>query len=164
MAVSCVIAEPVKAEGPDGTGGFSKYIKRKKLDPLETYVPSVILTQSQLQEVGAKLAEAEPNLLDARGLLRSGPASSLRSDIKAVAQYASEAGSGEAANAAVGRCLSALEDLDSMLFNGSRSNDKPKTPLLQKKLTAAISALDSLLETVPSPVLEKSREVAAAYY
>lgn len=146
--------------------GFDKYLKRKKLDPLDTYVPTVLLAQSQFQEVDGKLDEGgeQKKYSDARSLLRTGPAASLRTDIRAVAQYAAETGSddGTAASAAVDQCLSALEDLDSLLFQASRSQGAP-VERMRKDLTMTVSALDRLLATVPAPILEKSRAIADAY-
>jgi hypothetical protein len=54
---------------------------------------------------GGILVREKPEFSDARSLLRSGPAGSLRTDIRAVAQYAAEAGEGKAATDAVEQCL-----------------------------------------------------------
>ncbi|CAM6051847.1 unnamed protein product [Sphagnum compactum] len=154
--------ESQAAEGGGG-GALSKYIKRKKLDPLETYVPTVVLAQRQFEDVGGILVREKPEFSDARSLLRSGPAGSLRTDIRAVAQYAAEAGEGKAATDAVEQCLSALEDLDSLLIRASRSESSASVDTMKDRVSAAVTALDRLLATVPSPVLEKGKAIATAY-
>ncbi|CAM6118751.1 unnamed protein product [Calypogeia fissa] len=143
-------------------GGLDKYLKKKKLDPLDTYVPIVLLAQSQFQEVDGKLEAGEQKMYaDARSLLRTGPAASLRNDIRAVAQYATETGN-EDGSLAVDQCLSALEDLDSLLFQASRSNGAP-VERMKKDLIMTVSALDRLLATVPAEILERSKAIADAY-
>uniref|UniRef100_A0A2P2KAZ1 Uncharacterized protein n=1 Tax=Rhizophora mucronata TaxID=61149 RepID=A0A2P2KAZ1_RHIMU len=39
---------------------LDKYVKRKKLDPLEAYVPAVILTQLQIKDLGNFIFSAKP--------------------------------------------------------------------------------------------------------
>ncbi|KAG9458085.1 hypothetical protein H6P81_002593 [Aristolochia fimbriata] len=142
---------------------LDKYVKRKKLDPLEAYVPVVLLSQSQFKDLGITLEEDQPKFADCRSLLRSGPASSLRTNIRAVAQYASDDGKGKTAFDAVDQCLRALEDLDSLLLRASRKDSGATVESMKTKVTVAVSALDSLLQTVPSEVLEKGRAIADAY-
>ncbi|BBM98859.1 hypothetical protein MPTK1_1g16780 [Marchantia polymorpha subsp. ruderalis] len=150
------------AQASDVPGALSKYIKRKKLDPLETYVPTILLAQSQFQEVDGRLEGEASKFADARSLLRNGPAASLRTDIRAVAQYAAESGNERVASAAVDQCLSALEDLDGLLFQASRSQDAPIEKMRQR-LSTAVTAIDRLLATVPAAILEKGKAVAKAY-
>ena len=50
---------------------FEKYIKRKDLDPLETYVPPVMAARDQLQKSAAILNGAE-DAEPARQMLREG--------------------------------------------------------------------------------------------
>lgn len=38
--------------------GLSRYIKRKRLEPLETYVPAVMAAQSQLALAGLAMSES----------------------------------------------------------------------------------------------------------
>ncbi|OAE22886.1 hypothetical protein AXG93_3163s1040 [Marchantia polymorpha subsp. ruderalis] len=152
----------IYAQASDVPGALSKYIKRKKLDPLETYVPTILLAQSQFQEVDGRLEGEASKFADARSLLRNGPAASLRTDIRAVAQYAAESGNERVASAAVDQCLSALEDLDGLLFQASRSQDAPIEKMRQR-LSTAVTAIDRLLATVPAAILEKGKAVAKAY-
>ncbi|XP_021277645.1 uncharacterized protein LOC110411700 isoform X2 [Herrania umbratica] len=145
-------------------GSFlDKYVKRKKLDPLEVYVPAVILTEFQIKDLEKTLEVDKPEYAICRSLLRSGPAASLRINIRAVAQYASDAGSGENAFNDVDQCLRALEELDSLLLRASRNNPEASVKSMKAKIGTALNALDSLLQTVPSDVLNQGREVADAY-
>ncbi|KAK8933750.1 hypothetical protein KSP39_PZI015457 [Platanthera zijinensis] len=84
---------------------FDKYVKRKKLEPLEVYVPAVLLTEAQFKDLEDYLDVEEPKYDIGRSLLRSGPAASLRINMRAVAQYADDDGKGKTASDAVDRCL-----------------------------------------------------------
>ncbi|XP_078441365.1 uncharacterized protein LOC144711293 [Wolffia australiana] len=151
------------ANSASALGPFDKYLKKKKLDPLETYVPAVILTQAQFKDLETSLDFEKPDYDVSRSLLRSGPASSLRINIRAVAQYASEDGKGKMAFDAVDQCLRALEDLDSMLLHASRNDPSASVAEMRQKINTALLALDTLLETVPSEVLDKGKLIADAY-
>ncbi|CAI0448352.1 unnamed protein product [Linum tenue] len=142
---------------------LDKYVKRKKLDPLEVYVPAVILTEMQIKDLEKTLQVDKPEFASCRTLLRSGPAGSLRVNIRAVAQYASDAGNGKAAFNDVDQCLRALEDLDSLFLRASRNNPDASVKLMKAKIVDALRALDSLLNTVPPEVLDKGRAIADAY-
>ncbi|XP_075651230.1 uncharacterized protein LOC142621760 [Castanea sativa] len=144
-------------------GFFDKYVKRKKLDPLEVYIPAVILTQLQIKDLEKSLEVDQPQYGSCRSLLRSGPAASLRVNIRAVAQYASDNGNGKTASNNVDQCLRALEDLDSLLLNASRNDPGASVESMKGKINIALNALDSLLQTVPSDVLEKGKAVADSY-
>ncbi|XP_062210069.1 uncharacterized protein LOC133911716 [Phragmites australis] len=142
---------------------FDKYVKRKKLEPLETYVPAVLLTRDQFMDLDKSLKFEKPRYDESRSLLRSGPASSLRINIRAVAQYASSNGQGKAASDAVDECLRALEDLDSLLLHASRNDPSASVETMRSKISVALGALDNLLQTVPSAVLDKGKAIADAY-
>ncbi|XP_061963652.1 uncharacterized protein LOC133688243 [Populus nigra] len=142
---------------------FDKYVKRKNLDPLEAYVPAVILTELQIKDLEKILDVDQPQFGNYRSLLRSGPAASLRVNIRAVAQYASDAGNGNAAFNNVDQCLSALEELDSLLLRASRNEPDASVKSMKAKVGIALAAMESLLQTVPSDVLDKGKAVADAY-
>ncbi|BAH92011.1 uncharacterized protein [Oryza sativa Japonica Group] len=151
------------AAGRADASPFDKYVKKKKLEPLETYVPAVLLTQDQFRDLEKSLEFEKPRYDESRSLLRSGPASSLRINIRAVAQYASSSGQGKAASDAVDECLRALEDLDSLLLQASRNNPSASVDVMRSKISVALGALDNLLQTVPSAVLDKGKAIADAY-
>lgn len=142
---------------------FDNYVKRKKLEPLEAYVPAVLLTQDQFRDLEKSLEFEKPRYDESRSLLRSGPASSLRINIRAVAQYASSNGQGKAASDAVDECLRALEDLDSLLLKATRKDPSASVETMRSKIAVALGALDNLLQTVPSAVMDKGKAIADAY-
>lgn len=147
-----------------GVSILDKYVKKKNLDPLESYIPAVLLTGLQMKELEHSLDVDQPKFADCRNLLRSGPASSFRVNIRAVAQYASDAGNGKPAFTAVDHCLRALEELDSLLLQASRSQSKAPIESMKLKIVAALDAMDSLLKFVPSEVLDKAKAMADAYF
>ncbi|KAK9273694.1 hypothetical protein L1049_018504 [Liquidambar formosana] len=142
---------------------FDKYVKRKKLDPLEAYVPAVILTQLQIKDLEKTLEVDQPQYATCRSLLRSGPAASFRVNIRAVAQYASDSGNSKTASDNVDQCLRALEELDSLFLHASRNDPGASVQSMKSKIGIALNALDSLLQTVPSDVLDKGKAIADAY-
>ncbi|KAK6140712.1 hypothetical protein DH2020_025543 [Rehmannia glutinosa] len=142
---------------------FSEMEHKEKLDPLEAYIPAVILTELQIKELGQYLEVDQPKFADCRNLLRSGPASSLRINIRAVAQYASDAGNGKSAFNEVDQCLRALEELDSLLLRASRNDSGTSIESMKVKVVTALNALNSLLRTVPAEVLDKGKAMADAY-
>lgn len=159
-AFFCWLSVPKEAVGGSV---FDKYVKRKKLEPLEAYVPAVILAQLQIKQLGKSLEDDQPKYADCRSLLRSGPAASLRVNIRAVAQYASDDGNGTIAFGEVDQCLRSLEELDSLLLRASRNQGDVSVQSMKGMATAVVNALDELLKTVPSNVLEQSRAIADAY-
>ncbi|KAL9678348.1 hypothetical protein QQ045_016192 [Rhodiola kirilowii] len=142
---------------------FDKYMKRKKLDPLEVYVPAVILTELQIKDLEKTLDDGQVAFDACRSLLRSGPAASLRVNIRAVAQYASDSGNGKAASEDVDNCLRALEDLDNLFLRASRKDPGASMQSMKAKIGLAVVALDSLLKTVPTDVFDKGKAIADAY-
>ncbi|CAN6307819.1 unnamed protein product [Urochloa humidicola] len=146
-----------------GRADAASPLDKKKLEPLETYVPAVLLTIDQFVDLEKSLEFEKPRYDETRSLLRSGPASSLRINIRAVAQYASSNGQGKAASDAVDECLRALEDLDSLLLHASRNDPSASVETMRSKITVALGALDNLLQTVPSAVLDKGKAIADAY-
>ena len=42
--------------------GMGRYVKKKKLDPLDTYVPAVIAAKNQLQRAGGIMSKSSPVL------------------------------------------------------------------------------------------------------
>ncbi|XP_050884749.1 uncharacterized protein LOC127087870 isoform X2 [Lathyrus oleraceus] len=121
---------------------LDRYAKRKKLEPLETYVPAVILTQFQIEDLDKTLEGDEPQFALCRSLLRSGPAASLRINIRAVAQYASDSGNGKTAFNNVDECLRSIEELDSLLLRASRNDPGASVKSMKTNVKSALIALD----------------------
>uniref|UniRef100_A0A0D9W3N8 DUF7880 domain-containing protein n=1 Tax=Leersia perrieri TaxID=77586 RepID=A0A0D9W3N8_9ORYZ len=101
--------------------GVQNGIFRKKLEPLETYVPAVLLTQDQFRDLEKSLEFEKPKYDESRSLFRSGPASSLRINIRAVAQYASSSGQGKAASDAVDECLRLLQTVPAAVLDKGKA-------------------------------------------
>ncbi|KAG2451303.1 hypothetical protein HYH02_003909 [Chlamydomonas schloesseri] len=136
--------------------GLDRYIRRKSLDPLETYVPLVLEARALL----AKAKEvAAQDVGAARELLRSGPYSGLRDNIRAIGEYAARDGRTTEVGPLVTGFFKALEDYDQLLLAALRD----KTPVEADKLDACISdlyaAFDKLIATVPADVLERAQKV-----
>ncbi|EXB74892.1 hypothetical protein L484_018600 [Morus notabilis] len=142
---------------------FDRYVKRKRLDPLDAYVPALILSQLQIKDLDKLLEGDQPQYASFRSLLRSGPAASLRVNIRAVAQYASESGNGKTAFNDVDQCLRALEELDSLLLHASRNDPEASVKSMKAKINVALDSLDGLLKTVPPDVLDKGLAIADSY-
>eukprot|EP00879_Flechtneria_rotunda_P023657 GHRR01025032.1.p1 GENE.GHRR01025032.1~~GHRR01025032.1.p1 ORF type:complete len:219 (+),score=98.76 GHRR01025032.1:374-1030(+) len=161
--------------------GLERYVKKKKLDPLDTYVPLVLEAKDRLAELQSVMAESPTT---ARQMLRSGPFSGLRDNIRALGQYAADpaanGGSGipeKDATQLVSNFFRALENYDLTLYNVVRTakqqkkkgDDEAKADLdaaaaldqqaAAQQLQAAVQQLDKLIATVPRDVLDKSRQV-----
>lgn len=83
VSISLVLLHWLSVPKNAVAGGFDRYVKRKKLEPLEAYVPAIILTQMQIKELGKTLEVDQPQYAACRNLLRAGPAASLRMNIRA---------------------------------------------------------------------------------
>ncbi|RXH91491.1 hypothetical protein DVH24_020514 [Malus domestica] len=85
----------------------------------------------------------QPQFATCRSLLRSGPAASLRVNIRAVVRYASDDdGNGKTASSDVDQCLRALEELDSLLWHATR-NERAPVSSMKAQIDTALNALDS---------------------
>eukprot|EP00882_Tetradesmus_deserticola_P001731 GHRQ01001860.1.p1 GENE.GHRQ01001860.1~~GHRQ01001860.1.p1 ORF type:complete len:265 (+),score=80.30 GHRQ01001860.1:175-969(+) len=122
-ALAAAVALNVVQPSP-AYAGIDRYVKRKKLDPLETYVPLVLEARERLATLDTVFVTA-PTV--ARQLMRSGPFSGLRDNIRALGQYAStpvaDGGSGlpeKEAQQLVSGFFRALEDFDLVLYNAVR--------------------------------------------
>ncbi|CAI9293064.1 unnamed protein product [Lactuca saligna] len=163
VSISVVLLHFLSIPKDATSSPFDKYVKRKKLEPLEAYVPAIILTEMQIEELGKTLEAEQPQYAACRSLLRAGPAASLRMNIRAVAQYANEVGNDKTASNDVDQCLRALEELDSLLLHASRNEPGASVKSMKSNIGIAVSALNSLLETVPTDILKKGKAIADAY-
>jgi len=57
----------------------------------------------------------------------------------------------------------ALEELDSLFLRASRKDSNATVVLMKSQLGTALTALDSLLQTVPSQVLDKGKAMVEVY-
>lgn len=94
--------------------GIDRYIKTKKLDPLVSYVPVLLVAQAQLGDV--PLAAEELGIDATRSLLRKGAFDGLRDNVRAVGEYAAPAVGNATAQAAVKRVFVSFDSLDKALL------------------------------------------------
>ncbi|KAL6755097.1 hypothetical protein V8C86DRAFT_3138034 [Haematococcus lacustris] len=147
-AALILVNQPARAQG-ERERGLSRYIRKKRNDPLDTYVPLVLAARQQLQST-AEVMESEPAA--ARELLRNGPFSGLRDSIRAVSEYASQP---ELAPA----FFRSIEDFDQLLAVAVRSSSNVEGEAAQAALAASLRSLDQLLATVPADIMDRSRTV-----
>ncbi|XP_028227148.1 uncharacterized protein LOC114408320 [Glycine soja] len=184
--VRCAVSPPTWREGLR-TVSLSLVISHLLLIPNRTclfhrfffrmvMLPKQILSISMLRE--KTLEGEEPQFTLCRSPSRSGPAASLRVNIRAgegdedgktkpqtslVVQYAFDSGNGKTAFNDVDECLRSLEELDSLLLHASRNDPEASVKSMKTKINSALGALDSLLQTVPSDVLSKGEVIADSY-
>lgn len=94
--------------------GFDKYIKKKALDPLVSYIPVLLIASEQLEYV--QLAASDLGGEETRSLLRKGAFVGLRNNIRSVGEYSSEICGKEVAQTRVRRVFASLEALDGALL------------------------------------------------
>jgi hypothetical protein len=103
----------------------------------------------------------------ARQLLRSGPFSALRDNIRALGEYAAASSSSSSQSGAVaantGQLVTnffrALEGLDLIFYQAFRDKKDVDKEAAAAKLQATTSALDELLATVPADVMTTAKKV-----
>jgi hypothetical protein len=160
---SLALAAPVSAaENAAVTSSLGRYVKRKKLDRIDSYVAPLLTAREQLVRIG-RVMVASPK--DARQLLRSGSFSGLRASVRAIGDYQAERGAGkEAGTAVVAAFFSALEKLDYELLSAERATEetKPDKEVARQKLDATIAALDKLIESVPEDALKRAKEIVSS--
>ncbi|GIL52577.1 hypothetical protein Vafri_8401 [Volvox africanus] len=142
--------------------GLNRYIRRKTLDPLETYVPLVLEARSVLSQAKSLAAK---DVGAARDLLRQGPYSGLRDNIRAIGEYAARDGRTNEVGPLVTGFFKALESYDQLLYDALRERTTPRPEDVEARIQDIDSAFDRLLATVPADILDRANqvlEVAAA--
>lgn len=157
LGVSSMPFRAAAEEATDsGNRGLSRYIKKKKLDPIDTYIPTVLQARKQLVKAGTVMKQ---DAQGARTLLRKGSFSGLRDTVKALGEFATDAGMPQdKASQLVSSFLSSLQTLDNTLISSLRS----KTPVpdsADKQLDQTVQDLDRLLATVPSKDVEQAQKL-----
>ncbi|BDA41458.1 hypothetical protein COCOBI_02-2380 [Coccomyxa sp. Obi] len=140
--------------------GIGRYIKKKALDPLITYVPAVLQAQKQLLNAGQLMGE-DP--VEARVALRSGAFEGLRDNVRALGEYAAsnKSATEQEAKELVAQAFGTLQDFDFELFQAIRNKEKVSDDA-GAKLQSAVHALDGLLATVPASELDKAKDILEA--
>lgn len=146
---------------PAVTRGLGKYVKKKKLDKIDTYLPPLFLARDQLIRVGRVMLQSPA---EARELLRSGAFSGLRENIRSVGEYVSrEKGDEALGKKLVASFFSELEAVDFALLSATRSQGSGlDVEATRTRLDGSIKALDALVGQVPEDIVEKAKGIAAA--
>jgi len=138
--------------------GMSKYIKKRRLDPLDTYVPLVIEAREQLV-TAEKTQVSDPEFT--RSLLRGGAFVGMRENVRVLGEYAVINGKAEQAAPLVNGFFRAVEDYDLVLALSVREKKDVNGEEASTKLKEAVKALDALLATVPTLDYERAQRVLA---
>ncbi|CAK0783810.1 hypothetical protein CVIRNUC_007010 [Coccomyxa viridis] len=157
LAGIALIAQQSDSAWAGESRGMSRYVKKKALDPLETYVPAVIQARDQLVDAG-KLMDQDP--IEARIRLRSNAFEGLRENIRALGEYATtnNATSESSAKALVNKTFGSIQEFDFQLFSATRAK-QPVGKEAADRLQQAVTAMDDLLATVPADSISRAREV-----
>lgn len=148
------------AENPAVTRGLSKYVKKKKLDKIDSYLPPLFLARDQLIRVGRVMLQSPS---DARQQLRSGAFSGLRENVRSVGDYVSREKNDEAVgNALVSNVFKELEAVDFGLLSASRMSEPVVDDETKKHVDGTIKAIDALVDQLPGDVVSKAKEIASA--
>ncbi|KAF5836006.1 hypothetical protein DUNSADRAFT_6576 [Dunaliella salina] len=157
LAAQALVAGLTLQERPaQAERGLAKYIKKKALDPLETYVPVILEAREQLLEAGEVMGTS-PDL--ARQLLRSGPFGAVRENVRVLGEYAVINGQAEKAAPLVNGFFKALEDYDLNLRQTVKQQKDLDKEEAQRLLDRSVKALDDLLATVPEDTITKGRTI-----
>eukprot|EP00242_Pyramimonas_sp_CCMP2087_P017675 CAMPEP_0198210318 /NCGR_PEP_ID=MMETSP1445-20131203/20032_1 /TAXON_ID=36898 /ORGANISM="Pyramimonas sp., Strain CCMP2087" /LENGTH=280 /DNA_ID=CAMNT_0043884351 /DNA_START=97 /DNA_END=935 /DNA_ORIENTATION=+ len=163
---------PSQADAKTFDEGMSRYVRRKPLDSIDTYIPSVLLAKAQFVKIAAVLASeesVEEKAKRGQQLLRDGPAGSMRENMRAVARYASEQGGAgskqdKISQDAVASFFRNIDTVDGTLFQAKRTGElnTKQTEAVQANLAAALLAIDTLVGLVPAEVVSKAQAVVQA--
>ncbi|KAL4437306.1 hypothetical protein ABPG75_004445 [Micractinium tetrahymenae] len=138
--------------------GLNRYVKKKKLERLDTYVPPLLEARGQLIRVGRVMLQ-DPAA--ARQLLRSGVFAGLRDNIRSLGEYASQRAGDSSGTELVRGFFAELEGLDGALRQAIRGGEGLPEDA-RGRVDATIAALDKLLATVPEEDLARAQRVVEA--
>ncbi|KAL4439481.1 hypothetical protein ABPG77_008810 [Micractinium sp. CCAP 211/92] len=138
--------------------GINRYVKKKKLERLDTYVPPLLEARGQLIRVGRVMLQ-DPAA--ARQLLRSGVFAGLRDNVRSLGEYASERAGNSSGRDLVRGFFVELEGLDGALREAVRSGEGLPADA-RGRVDATVAALDRLLATVPEEDYARAQQVVEA--
>ncbi|EFN53088.1 hypothetical protein CHLNCDRAFT_58696 [Chlorella variabilis] len=138
--------------------GLSKYVKKKKLERIDTYIAPLLEAKGQLVRVGRVMLQ-DPAA--ARQLLRSGVFAGLRDNVRSVGEYASQRSNDESGRELVRGFFDELEGFDSALRQAQQREGEGLEEA-RKRLDGTVVALDKLLATVPETEMQKAQRVVEA--
>ena len=167
-------AAPAAPTLSSGKRGIAAYVRKRRLDPLSSYVPAVLAAREQLAGLEGLVA-SDP--VEARIELRSGAFEGLRDNVRAVGEYAAAAAAAAAESSGNGSggssgsssssennsaksFFASVQKLDYELFAAAREKRDPSSAAVEA-LRAGVAALDALLATVPAADLDEARRLVA---
>lgn len=143
------------AENEAVKAGLNRYVKKKKLERLDTYVPPLLEARGQLIRVGRVMLQ-DPEA--ARKLLRSGAFAGMRDNVRSLGEYASQRAGNSSGTELVKGFFTELEGLDNALREAIRG-DSGLPADAPKRIDLVIAALDRLLDSVPPKDLAQALRV-----
>eukprot|EP00798_Chlamydomonas_sp_ICE-L_P014381 gene14381-20382_t len=143
------------AQAEEGGRGLNRYIRKKKLEPLETYVPKVLAAKSQLALLGWMTQELHVTSFDPELSMASATVSGHLTYDRALSLAARDAEKGDR-DAKEPQETQEKGDMDAKEVAAEKED-------ITKKLVAVVADMDALLATVPEEVMKKSEEVLAAF-
>ncbi|GMH32694.1 hypothetical protein BSKO_00528 [Bryopsis sp. KO-2023] len=152
LGVGLLVASAFDSTSVANAAGFGSYMKKKMLDPLDTYVAPLLAARDELVY---SCAVAETDVLEARSMLRSGALSGFRVNARAVGEYAERLETSSDGKKLVDTAIGKLEKYDSVLLQLSRDQTPDKQP--KELLEESLSAIDALIGTVPADVMKDVR-------
>ncbi|KAK9817312.1 hypothetical protein WJX72_012507 [[Myrmecia] bisecta] len=144
---------------PPGAGadqrGLSRYIKKKQLDPLVTYVGPVLEARRQLVKAGKLVGQ---DAAAARSMLRTGALDGVRDNIRALGEYSVQNSQAQqqTADDLVRAFFQAIQAFDYTLFQAQRSGTHTP-PAAEAHLQDTLGTLDRLLATVPRTIVDEAQ-------
>ncbi|KAI3424820.1 hypothetical protein D9Q98_008206 [Chlorella vulgaris] len=156
-ATEWLVAGTAHAANEAVTSGLNKYVKRKKLERLDTYIAPLLEAKGQLVRVGRVMLQ---DAGEARQLLRSGVFAGLRDNVRSLGEYASQRAGDDSGRELVRGFFKELEGFDSELRKAQREGAGVEEA--RKRLDGTVAALERLLDTVPPEAMSQAQQVIAA--
>jgi hypothetical protein len=143
--------------GPNSavTAGLQRYVRKKKLDAIDSYLAPLLNARDQLVRIGRVMMKDPAG---ARKQLRSGAFAGVRDSVRAMGEFAAREQGQEAGAALVSGFLGGLEALDQQLLLAARG-DVAAGEAAQAKLAACSAAPEALLAAAPEEAMAQARRV-----
>lgn len=139
--------------------GMSKLIRRKERDPLDSYVVPLLLCVEQMELLSEYVKKDHEALVQGRNQLREGPFTTLRDDLRALAEYGMVHGRKDTEEL-VKDALKGVDRADSMMLRHIRSHpDGGASPEVVQAILDGRNKVVMVLETVPPDVRKASEQV-----
>ncbi|CAL4897975.1 unnamed protein product [Urochloa decumbens] len=154
-----------RASGACNTNGWKLNSFKEQLMPLVVYVVSILLAQQKFRQFGKYFTKGRPSTDEVWTVRHLGVAatSTMNVHIHQVTQYATSIGVGKAASDAAKSFQRASEDIEKILERYCWAEPTARGKDVGDKINVAVGALDELLHTLPSVVLDIGRSMIPVY-